>query len=284
MSKLRNVFIVFIACFVNFSIGQSAEKVNKKVFSKFQFLPVGEVKPQGWLLQQMLADVQNGFTPVLDRLTPDYCRLATFDTRNKTDYEVPKIGEVWWAGETTGNWLDGFIRMAYLTDDAKAKARVDEIVLQIMAMQEADGYLGTYPKGLRYQSPLGLPNNGELWAQACLFRGLLAYYELTGKKEIFTAVKRAIDLTISKYSKDRPYWPETVTRGGPPHSLMFVDVCEYMQRLTGDKRYINFAQFLYDGYNAANSVFDADILTRNLIQQDKLFNGHAAHTMEHLRV
>jgi hypothetical protein len=65
---------------------------------------------------------------------------------------------------------------------------------------------------------------------------------------------------------------------------MFVDVCEYMYRLTGEQRYIDFAQFLYDGYNVPVNVFDSDILIRNLEKPEKLFVGHAAHIMEHLRV
>ncbi len=174
--------------------------------------------------------------------------------------------------------------MAYLSDDAKAKASVDALVAKILKNQEEDGYLGTYPKGLRYQSPLGPPNNGELWDQACLFRGLLAYYELTGRKDVLDAVRRAADLTISKYGRDRPYWGAAIPRGGPPHSLMFVDVCEYLYRLTGDRKYVDFAKFLYDGYNAPEQVFDADILARNLEKSEKLFSGHAAHIMEHLRV
>ncbi|TSA37567.1 MAG: hypothetical protein D4R65_00460 [Verrucomicrobiaceae bacterium] len=263
--------------------GWSAESA-KPVTPKFQFLPAGEVKPRGWLLEQLRNDVKNGFTPVLDKLTPDYCNLSTFDTRKKADMEQPKIGGVWWVGETTGNWLDSFIRMAYLADDPQAKARVDELVSKVLAMQEDDGYLGAYPRGLRYQSPLGQPNNGELWDQACLFRGLLAYYELTGRKDVLAAVQRAVDLTLSKYGKDRPYWPEAIPRGGPPHSLMFVDVCEYLYRITGEKRYVDFAQFLYDGYNVPEKVFDADILLRNLADPDKLFAGHCAHITEHLRV
>lgn len=284
MNKLRIATIAILFGAASLGNGWNAEPGNKAVSPKFQFLPVGAVKPRGWLLDQLRADVQNGFTPVLDKLTPVYCDISTFDTRKKTAMEKPKIGGVWWAAETTGNWLDSFIRMAYLTDDPKAKARVDEIVAQILAMQEDDGYLGAYPKGLRYQSPIGQPNNGELWDQACLFRGLLAYYELTGRKDVLAAVRKAADLTISSYGKDRPYWPDGITRGGPPHNLMFIDVCETLHRLTGDKRYVDFAQFLYDGYNVPANVFDNDILLRNLNQPDKLFCGHAAHIMEHLRI
>jgi DUF1680 family protein len=272
------ITLAWLGCF---QAGWSAESESKTVSSQFKFLPVGEVKPRGWLLDQMRNDITNGFSSALDKLT-DRCDLSTFDMRKTAEFVMPKIGSVWWNGETTGNWLDGYIRMAYLTDNPQAKARADEMVGKILAMQEEDGYLGCYPQKLRYQSPLGWVN-GELWDQACLFRGLLAYYELTGRKDVLTAVQRAVDLTLSKY-KDRPYWYTEIPRGGPAHNLMFVDVCEYMHRLTGEQRYVDFAKFLYDGYNAPEKVFDSDILIRNLTAPEKLFVGHAAHIMEHLRV
>ena len=275
------IALAWLGCF---QAGWSAESDSKKVAAQFQFLPAGEVKPCGWLLEQIRADVTEGFTPVLDKLTPSYCDMSAFETRNKSDLAKPKIGGLWWPGETSGNWLDGYFRMAYLSGDPKAKASADELVAKVLSNQEDDGYLGVYPKGLRYQSPLGPPNNGELWDQTCLFRGLLAYYEMTGRKDVLNAVSRAVDLTISKYGDSRPYWQAEIPGGGPAHNLMFVDVCEYLYRLTGDKKYVDFAKFLYDGYNVPEKVDENDILIRNLSKPEKLFAGHAATLMEHLRV
>jgi hypothetical protein len=273
------ITLAWLGCF---QAGWSAE-TDKKVTAQFQFLPAGEVMPRGWLQDQIRADVTTGFTPVLDKLTP-MCDIAAFDARNISDMYQPKVGGLWWRGETTGVWLDGFIRMAYLSDVPQAKARVDELVTQVLAMQEEDGYLGTYPRGKRYQSPIGQPNNGELWNQAGLFRGLIAYYEFTGRKDVLAAVEKAVKLTMSKYDKEHPYYDKGIPRGGPSHNLMFVDVCEYLYRITGNRAYVNFAQFMYDSYNAAENVFDCDVLIRNLIKPEKLLQGHCAHTSEHLRV
>ena len=168
---------------------------------QFQFLKVGEVQPRGWLLEQIRTDATSGYGPVLDKLT-DRCEVPVFDSRNKSELAKPKIGEVWWNGETTGNWLDGLIRTAYLSGDAAAKKQVEGFVTRILAMQEEDGYLGTYPKALRYEQPV-TNKNGELWSQTCLFRGLLAYYEFTGRREVLEAVRRASNLMISKYSANK---------------------------------------------------------------------------------
>ncbi|MFA6564778.1 MAG: beta-L-arabinofuranosidase domain-containing protein [Verrucomicrobiia bacterium] len=251
---------------------------------QFQFLKVGEVQPRGWLLEQIRADATGGYGPVLDKLT-DRCEVPVFDSRNKSALVKPKIGEVWWNGETTGNWLDGLIRTAYLSGDAAAKRQVDEMVARILAMQEEDGYLGTYPKALRYEQPV-TNKNGELWSQTCLFRGLLAYHEFTGRRDVLEAVRRASKLMISKYGPDRPYWKEgsVGAGGGPGHDIMFVDICEWLYRLTGDKSFVEFSRFLYDGYSDLIQLREHDIQLRHLADMSEMFEGHGAHVMEHLRV
>ena len=54
------IALAWLSCF---QAGWSAEAVSKKVASQFQFLPAGEVKPRGWLQDQIRADVTKGFTP-----------------------------------------------------------------------------------------------------------------------------------------------------------------------------------------------------------------------------
>ena len=250
----------------------------------FTFLKVGEVQPRGWLREQIRTDATAGYGPVLDKLS-ERCELTVFDCRGKSSLAKPKIGEVWWNGETTGNWLDGLIRTAYLSGDAAAMRQVDSYVTRILAMQEEDGYLGTYPRALRYEQPV-TAKNGELWSQTCLFRGLLAYHELTGRRDVLDAVVRASKLMISKYGPERPYWKEgsVGAGGGPGHDLMFVDVCEWLYRRTGDRSFVEFSRFLYDGYSALHDLRERDIQIHRLADMNELFEGHGAHVMEHLRV
>ncbi|MFA6173540.1 MAG: beta-L-arabinofuranosidase domain-containing protein [Kiritimatiellales bacterium] len=249
---------------------------------QFKFLRLGEVQPRGWLLEQIRMDATNGYGPVLGQLT-DRLEPAIFDSAKKTDLVKPKIGAPWWNGETTGNWLDGLIRIAYLSGDAAAKKQVDELVTQILAMQDTDGYLGIYPKAYRFKSPIS-GDNGEFWTQACLFRGLLAYYEFTGRADVLAAVERAAKLMMSQYGPDKPYWPEKIGRGGPGHNPMFVDICEWLYRLTGGQSYVTFAKFIYDGYCEPAEVKEYDVQLRYLSDPNKPFHGHGAHVMEHLRI
>lgn len=274
-------FVVFVLAGSALSAESSAPAAASAGAEQFKFLRIGEVMPRGWLLEQIRMDMTNGYGPVMDKMTYRI-ELPIFDSTKKTKLVKPEIGADWWNGETTGVWVDGLVRAAYLSGDEATKKQVDEMVTKILAMQDADGYLGIYPKDQRFPSPLG--GSGELWTQTCLYRGLLAYYELTGREDVLNAVQRATKLVMSKYGPDRPYWGESIGRGGPAHSLTFVDVCEWLYRLTGDPSYVAFAKFMYDGYNAIPTVREFDSLLKNLNDLNKPFNGHGAHTMEHMRV
>ena len=275
-APIRLLFVAALTAITSnlFAAGAPAEQ--------FKFLRIGEVAPRGWLLEQIRMDMTNGYGPVMDKMTYRI-ELPIFDSSKKTELIKPKIGADWWNGETTGIWIDGLIRAAYLSGDEVTKKQVDEMVTKILAMQDTDGYIGIYPKAMRFPSPIGA-QSGELWTQACLYRGLLAYYELTGREDVLTAVQRATKLVISQYGPERPYWRDTIGRGGPPHGLMFVDVCEWLYRLTGDQSYVAFTKFYYDGYNAIPEVREFDVLLKNLNDPNKPFNGHGAHTMEHMRI
>ena len=65
-----------------------------------------------------------------------------------------------------------------------------------ISSSEEDGYIGIYGSDLRYQHTT---ENGELWAQATLFRGLLAYYESVGDERVLQAVEKAVALTMHHY-------------------------------------------------------------------------------------
>ena len=78
--------------------------------------------------------------------------------------------------KTLGNWWDGYLRNAYMTDNKLAIDRINDIVKYVLSGQDEDGYLGIYSKKMRYQHK---GSNGELWSQTVLFRMLLGYYEFT---------------------------------------------------------------------------------------------------------
>jgi hypothetical protein len=158
----------------------------------FTWLKLDEVKPDGWIKEQMVRDLNEGFAVRLDEL----CHEASSDIfvthRNSGILEnaVNAAKNNWWNGETEGNWRAGFIMMAYLAEDKQAMQKADDYVRHILSSQGEDGYLGVFAPDVRFSKP------GELWTQACLLRGLLDYAELTGDEHVMETVRCATDISV----------------------------------------------------------------------------------------
>jgi len=254
----------------------------------------GDIQPHGWLKEQMTFDVTQGFVGNLDQLVPELIleddiygkdRMTKLVKSKDVGAVTDDNGEwqvqfLWWNSETQSNWWDGFIRNAILTQDAKSLEKVKSYVDAKLETQDADGYMGVYAQDLRYNHTT---ENGELWAQSSLFRGLLAYYEYTKDQRILTAVEKAVKLTMKRYpingsqpfNIEKPY-------AGVGHGLTFVDVLNRLYELTGNIQYLDYALFLYEDYNRY-ALSEVDIQVKNLLDTAYKFKGHGVHTYEHLR-
>jgi DUF1680 family protein len=262
---------------------------------KFAQFPTGSVKPKGWILQMMQNDLNKGIVGALDELYPGISKDDLYNTARRGGMEdIPEMGDLvltgaawetsimWWNAETIGNWWDGFIRHAFLTNNSKAIAQAHAIVNNLLASQDADGYIGIYKPNLRYQHE---GSNGELWAQTTAFRAMLAYYEFTQKPAVLEAVEKAMLITMKRYGETskNPFDLKN-SFGGVTHGLMFTDVCETLYRITGKQIYQDYATYLYKAFStySINRSFN-DLRYPFLMQKDSLFEGHAVHTYEHIR-
>ena len=245
-----------------------------------------QVSPRGWMKQQMQDDLEHGFAGRLDEL----CKLASsriFTENHATTVEatessmVEAIPRGWWDGETQAGWWDGLIRMAYLSGDAPAMEKADQIMAELLASQEDSGYIGIYTEDSRYRHS---KENGEFWTQSRAFVAMLAYHELTGRREYLEAVEMAMALTMSEYGPHRSYFGNETPAGGTCHGLMLVDVCEWLFRLTGKNSYREYGIWCYEDYCSTANVREKDIQGDSLLLLHKPLVGHTPHTTEHLRV
>jgi hypothetical protein len=252
---------------------------------EFRLLRFGEVMPGGWIREQMARDLQVGFAGHLPEIAPKTAGSGIFTTSRNTPENFHNAGGgswggaegMWWSGETEGNWRSGNVMLSLLSGSPAERAKADARVAEILKSQDPDGYLGIYGPTLRF--PAGDVDNGELWTQTTLLRGLIAYYEATGRRDVLAAVEKCVKLTMGHYSgpgsKD-PYGAGTMS-----HNLMFVDVVERLYDLTGNDAYRDFGVYLYRDYSRE---VKADIALGTLLAQDHPFQGHGATTYEALRV
>ena len=258
--------------------------MSNELAPRFKVLPLGAVRPNGWILEQLNRDLQEGFAGRLDQLT----------SRASNDMYKDQVGTstnpfAWWDSEARGNWLWGYTMMAYLSTHAASQAHIDQLLADLKNTQGSDGYIGIYSETDRYRHEPG--ENGELWAQSRALLTMLAYYELAGDKSYLEAVERAVQLTMQHYGpgKQRYFSFESSVRmihlTGLTHGLCYVDVAEWLYDITGNEAYRDFGVWLYRDFNSVPGRFaNDDMKLANLLVFSLPFMGHAVHTAEHLRV
>jgi len=250
------------------SKNQTSNFIGKPAFLQLRF---ADIKPKGWILNQMERDLNSGFAGHLDEL----CNEASSDifASGRNYPGKPNSGNVanvaWWNGETEGNWRCGQIMLACLTKNKAAMIKVKRYINHILMTQDADGYIGIFSPELRYKG------NGELWTQTCLFRGMLAYADATNDEEVNKAVKRAVDRTIEGYNACEHIEFDQ-------HDDMYTDILEILYNKTGDKKYLDFGLRLYKEYPGLMKFFEQPEVGGNF--QNCLYKGHGASVTEAMRM
>jgi uncharacterized protein len=175
-------FLLFSGCGknkvnINYKGNPSALKPNAYIK-----LPLGTVKPMGWLKSQ-LENQAAGLTGNIDDFWPDLVNSAWRGGN----------GEAWERGPY---FLDGLIPLAYLLNDEHLISKAKTWIEPILASSSDTGWYGP-------------PKNRDRWPLAVANKALMQYYEATGDK-------RAIDV-LTKYFRylhdSKPDWPDKEWRG-----------------------------------------------------------------------
>ncbi|KAA2243174.1 hypothetical protein F0L74_11710 [Chitinophaga agrisoli] len=137
----------------------------------YQELPLGAIKPEGWLRNQLLI-MRKGTSGHLDEI---YAKV-----KDDNGWLGGK-GDGW---EETPYWLDGALPLAYLLDDKTLQEKVLRYVHWTLAHQRPSGYFGPITKAEREQQQTIDPahaNAGEdWWPKMVMLKVLQQYYSATG--------------------------------------------------------------------------------------------------------
>lgn len=129
-----------------------------------------ELKPQGWLRRQL--EIQaTGLSGNLDKVWPDVRDSAWIGGSREGWERVPY-------------WLDGFIPLAYLLEDADMISRAKKYIDAILAGQQEDGWICPCSMAARPQY--------DSWAVQLISKVLTVYYECAGDERIPDALYRLL--------------------------------------------------------------------------------------------
>jgi DUF1680 family protein len=163
----------------------------------------------------------------------EHCKVGYYPDRQ------PKPGiRGDWQGEFMGTWLDAAILTSWNTNDGELRAKVDSMVKDWLATQQADGYLGTYDEVDRWKS-------WDIWVQAHDLIGLLSYYRLTKKPEILQAAVKVADRVLQDFGRGKRGVRETGPHVGMASSA-FLEPLIWLYWETGKPEYLEFGRWLVD--------------------------------------
>jgi DUF1680 family protein len=129
-----------------------------------------------------------------------------------------------WSGEISGTYWTGFVQLAFTLNDEELKAKARKWVYGTLALQEEDGYLGSYRKT---ENRL---EDYSAWSSNWCYRALLSYYDATGDTAILNAVHRGLLWFVKNWEGD-----QKTSYAGP--TLMESMIVVYLK--TGDEKLYN---------------------------------------------
>lgn len=222
---LKSVHASLLLLFVHFAFGQHQGLVPNAL----RELPLGTIKPKGWLEQQLMV-MAAGSTGHLDEI---HAKIA-----NDNGWLGGK-GDGW---EETPYWLDGAVPLAYLLNDERLKAKVLRYINWTLDHQRPSGYFGPLTKGERENGiQITADNCGEgedWWPKMVMLKVLQQYYEASNDKRVVPFMTKYFAYQ-SKVLDKCPIgkWTEWATSRGAENVMM----AQWLFRITGDKSLLELA-------------------------------------------
>jgi uncharacterized protein len=130
----------------------------------FYLLPLGSVRPSGWLKRQMQIQA-NGLGGHLDE---------TWAVVGGNNGWLGGSGDSWERGPY---FLDGLVPLAYLLEDARLKAKAQKFIDWTLTHQAANGMIGP-------------ASNDDWWPRMVMLKALAQYQEATGDPRVIPVMSR----------------------------------------------------------------------------------------------
>ena len=142
----------------------------------FTPLPLGSVRPLGWLLRQLRLQADS-LSGKLDEFWPDIQRSQWFGGDQ----------EAW---ERAPYWLDGMIPLVYLLDDRSKIAKVRKYMEYILTHQHEDGWLG--PRQMVQAGGRPVDAHYDIWGQLLAMKVLALYHDASGDERALSGLLKAM--------------------------------------------------------------------------------------------
>lgn len=224
-------------------------------------LPLGAVRPQGWLKEQMQRMCE-GMTGHLDELYPQ-----VMGSRNGW---LGGDGDVW---ERAPYWIDGLLPLAYIMDDAALKKKVQPWVEWVLKSQQPDGYFGPY-EDREPESGLQRNNARDWWPKMVVLKFMKQYYDATSDERVIPFMTNYFKYQL-KMLPETPlnYWTFWgKERGGDNLMIIY-----WLYNITGDAFLLDLGNLITEQTTDwTNEFLSRDMLT-------SLFSVHCVNLAQAMK-
>ena len=189
---------------------------------KYVELPLGSIKPKGWLLNQ-LQMMRKGSTGHLDEV---YRKVAA------DNGWLGGKGDDW---EETPYWLDGAVPLAYLLNDTELKEKVAKYINWTLDHQRPSGYFGPITDWERetgkFVTAETCDKGEDWWPRMVMLKVLKQYYTATDDARVLPFMTKYFKYQ-QKVLKNCPIgkWTEWAQSRGHDNML----VAQWLYAKTGD--------------------------------------------------
>lgn len=149
-----------------------------------------------------------------------------------------------WQSEFWGKWIQSAIAAYAYNHDPELLAIIKNAVSGLLATQLSNGYIGNYSDAAQLQQ-------WDIWGRKYTMLGLLAYYDLTGDKPALKGATMLADHLMTQVGPGKTDIVKTGNYRGMPSSSILEPVV-LLYRRTGEKKYLDFAQYIVDQWETEN--------------------------------
>jgi len=212
MFKYQIFIVLSVVCIVGFCCSASAgirvvEQPNTEVTndfyvsnrppltpSPFMKLPIGAIKPQGWVRRQLELEA-DGFTGHLLEIS------RFLKKENNAWLSTKGQGHSPW--EEVPYWLKGFNNLGYVLGDKRIIDEAQTWIEATIASQRDDGYFGPRSNLKRIRG--GKP---DVWPNMIMLNILQSYYEYSGDERVIELMTRYFHWQLTVPDEDflEPFW------------------------------------------------------------------------------
>jgi len=222
---------------------QAILNLTKSPYAKLRNVPVHAVTIEAGFWSPRRETNVSSSIPSMGRLLEVNGRMDNF-RRLTGKSTAPQRGPVY-SDSDIYKWIEAAGFTLQSADSSELRAVVDKDIREIVAAQQADGYLNTYYVLERASQRMEMrvqQHGHELYDIGHLLQGAIAYYRATGDRTLLDAGIRFVnEFLLPNFGPGTDKKP--LFSGHPEMELALIE----LYRLTADKRHLELARYLLAG-------------------------------------